>query len=115
MAENQFNGSFQNESEHEVNQYLGSLRITYRYTGNESNSPDFELNVAGVDLICEVKQFDMNNEEERAYQELLQKGKTTIRHPEPGERIRKRLGEWKANLKKYADKSEKPLLLLIQS
>ena len=115
MTENQFNGSFQNESEYEVNQYLSSLGILYRYTGNESDSPDFELNVAGVDLICEVKQFDMNDEEEQAYQELLQKGKTTIRHPEPGERLRKRLGEWKANLKKYADKSEKPLLLLIQS
>lgn len=51
MAKNQFNGSFQNESEYEVNQYLSSLGIPYHYTGNESNSPDFELNVAGVDLI----------------------------------------------------------------
>ena len=115
MAKNQSNGSFQTESEHEVNQYLGSLRIPYRYTGNELNSPDFELNVAGVDLICEVKQLEMNDEEKRAYQEFLKKRRTTIRLPTPGERLRKRLGEWKANLKKYADKSEKPLLLLIQS
>ena len=33
MTENQFNGSFQNESEYEVNQYLSSLGILYRTVG----------------------------------------------------------------------------------
>ena len=108
-------GSFQNESEYEVNQYLSSLEIPHRYTGNESDSPDFELNVAGVDLICEVKQFDMNDEETKKYQELSKKGETTKRLLEPGERLSKKLGKWQPNLKKYADKGKKPLLLLIQS
>lgn len=106
---------FQNESEREVDQYFGSLGIPYHYTGNLPDSPDFELNVAGVELRCEVKEFRMNKEERRADQEYRQTRCTTIRRPQPGERLRERLDSWKTNLRKYAEGSGKPLLLLIQS
>lgn len=74
-------------------------------------SPDYRLDVDGMEIVAEVKQFNSTREEERKLSELKE-GEVLVLDADPGKGVRKKISDGAAQLKNLA-KGKLPGILIL--
>ena len=85
-----------------------------RIQADDKPSPDYLINVNGIEIAVEVKQIEPNSEELKAEALLKSEGFSTS-SATPGHRVRKKITDSAPQLKRYAELGKPTLLLLFST
>jgi hypothetical protein len=75
-------------------------------------TPDYELEISGVQIFAEVKQFDLTPEEQKEIRQLEEQDPAFAWDREPGARARKKISEAVAQLKQRVEAGQPAMLVL---